>query len=170
MTLSEYWDYLEDLMEQIRERFPHWIWLAVFDASKSPYHFWKENEQDRKAHGHDEIPPQQGETPPGSSVGNETTRNGQRPQEAVPDGTKSSLNTDDPTIFIAKAAEIRSKLRKSLSKYHGKWTDFCPEDAYKDFGALIYDHAKGCKSWWIGLDEIPDIELVNWNAKHGVFL
>jgi hypothetical protein len=166
MTHEEYWDYYADMTLEIEIRFPSkqgWSdehRLQIAEKTISPYHYWLENKALTTS------PPDGKE----SSVRNETTRNGQRPQEAVPDGTKSSLNTEDSPNLSAKATEIREKLKAGIGEHKGQYTEFMSQKAYYALGDLIKDWAEGCRSWWLGIENnIPDSELVEWNQKHEVF-
>ncbi len=194
MNYEKYWDYLDEMYDELRLRYPRshsdYIFL-YFKLTASPYHYWLEN---RAVMG--SVP-----TSPGTEAGSPSTETDfaeYRKREGVPcqeqleheanlhkkategkgtgaeDIVSSSMtvttnSTRSPSNLADKAQEIRQKARVSIREYMKTREKQWSSEATTGLLNLANDWGKGMTTYK-ALDLIPDKELCLWNDKHGVFL
>lgn len=157
MTHQHYLDYLLDIWNEIDEHVQcSWRTKRMFfDKTASPRYFWEQEQLTAQNSLHSER-----------SSAEKGTEAYETRENIRGSSVSSPSSADDPHFISEKAAEIRSMLRNNYQSMKRYTYDIPSWDGFRE---LCVQYGEGL-SYWKAMNEIPDIELVNWNAKHGVFL
>lgn len=178
MTYQKYFAYLEAVWEEIEDYFntaSSETKRIIFKFTASPYYHWKNDEQERKAHGL--APPKTSSVekePPVADKAVEARAN--EVSSTTEDVSNLAMVDAAAHLSVAaahsnladKAQEIREKARTAIKEYSKTGEKQWSSKALAALWALRDDWGKDM-TVFMALDQIPDRELCLWNDKHGVF-